>query len=223
MSAGPQAVPGRTQDQAVLGELLHSLSQPLTTLRCSLEISAVDIAGQRHESVSAALEQADRAIAVVRLMREYLDTEPAGGGQGPVALGPMLRSVVAQLAQAGRERQVQLQLTGGSSGTIALAEPRLRLALQYLVSVLMEREPRGGEVRLRLEQAAWESELRGHGTGGRAAADAATAVIHGVQLAIARRLLESAGASLQMPDGGESGEFLLRVPRPLASAGGQLP
>jgi hypothetical protein len=44
MSAGPQPLFARTQDQALLGELLHSLTQPLTTLRCSLELSVEDIA-----------------------------------------------------------------------------------------------------------------------------------------------------------------------------------
>ena len=74
MSAGPQGIATRTQDQAVLGELLHSLSQPLTSLRCSLELSVGEDAGQQQDTVSAALQQTDRVIAVVRLMREYLET-----------------------------------------------------------------------------------------------------------------------------------------------------
>jgi hypothetical protein len=52
MSAGPQPFFGRTQDQALLGELLHSLTQPLTTLRCSLELSVEDVAGQQHDAVT---------------------------------------------------------------------------------------------------------------------------------------------------------------------------
>ena len=78
MSAGPQPISGRTQDHVMLGELLHSLSQPLTSLRCSLELSVEEIIGQPQNAVAAALEQTDRVIAVVRLMREYLETESAG-------------------------------------------------------------------------------------------------------------------------------------------------
>ena len=75
MSTGPQPFASRSHEQALLGELLHSLSQPLTSLRCSLELSVEEIAGQQQDAVSAALEQTDRVIGVVRLMREYLDTE----------------------------------------------------------------------------------------------------------------------------------------------------
>jgi hypothetical protein len=80
------AIPGPMPEsrlQAVLGELLHSLSQPLTTLHCSLELSIDPVAEQQQKAVSAALEQVDRAIHVVELMRECLEAEPAGPGPRP--------------------------------------------------------------------------------------------------------------------------------------------
>ena len=217
MSAGPQPISGRTQDQAMLGELLHSLSQPLTSLRCSLELTVEEVRGQPQDAVAAALEQTDRVIAVVRLMREYLETESAGVPQPPVTLGPVLRGVVDQLSPVAQERQVRLQLTGGCSATIALAEPRLRLALQYLIGILIEKQPRHGEVTLRLEQGLAESELRAQVTPTAITAvprhDPVIATLHHVQLAIARRLLESAGASLAFGGGGDHFGFLLRIPR----------
>lgn len=219
MSAGPQPIFGRTQNQAVLGELLHSLSQPLTSLRCSLELSIEDIAGQKQNTVSVALEQTDRVIAVVRLMREYLDTEPLTVTQPPVPpvpLGPVLRSVVDQLAPVAAERQVRLQLRGGCSSTVALAEPRLRLALQYLIGAFIEEQPRHRDVSLRLEKGASESELRVYvepAPAGASKSDPVTMTLHNVQRAIARRLLESAGASLTLDSDDHPG-FLLRIPRP---------
>jgi|SRR5882672_1776113 len=217
MSAGPQPIVGRTQDQALLGELLHSLSQPLTSLRCSLELSVEEVAGQQQDAVSAALEQTDRVIGVVRLMREYLDTESASLPPAPVPLGPVLRSVVDQLSSVAADRQVRLQLTGGCSSTVALAEPRLRLALQYLIGILVEEQPRHRNVTLRLEQGKLESELRAHvegaPSGNRGSIhEPVIATLHNVQLAIARRLLESAGASLAFTRDDHSG-FLLRIPR----------
>lgn len=218
MSAGPQPLSARTQDQAVLSELLHSLSQPLTSLRCSLELSVDDAAGQQQDAVSAALEQTDRVIGVVRLMREYLDTESATLPQTPIPLGPVLRGVVEQLSAVAVERQVRLHLMGGCSSSIALPEPRLRLALQYLVGILIEEQPRHAEITLRLEQGPSESELRasvGNDDSSATAArpDAVIATVHAVQLAIARRLLESAGASLVFSRDDHSG-FRLRIPRP---------
>ena len=220
MSAGPQPIFGRDPDQAMLAELLHSLSQPLTSLRCSLELSAEEVAGQQRDAVSAALEQTDRAIGVVRLMREYLDTESAPSPQASAPLGPVLRSVLDQLSPIAAERQVGLHLTGGCSATVALAEPRLRLALQYLIGSLIEAQPRHCDVTLRLEQSSSESELRAQvepWMGPPAKLDSVTSTLHKVQVAIARRLLESAGASLIFPHAGEPGAdrsgFLLRIPR----------
>jgi hypothetical protein len=217
MSIGPQALSGQTQDQAVLGVLLHSLSQPLTSLRFSLELSVEEVAGQQQDAVSAALEQTDRVIGVVRLMREYLDTESATLPQTPVPVGPVLRSVVDQLSSVAAGRQVGLRLMGGCSSTIALPEPRLRLALQYLVGVLVEKQPRHGDITLRLEQGRLESELRAHAGGEECGAGVARhepgiSTLHDVRLAIARRVLESAGASLVFGGDDHSG-FRLRIPR----------
>jgi len=93
MSASPRSHPHSTphsrphsdqrlpRDPDVLGELLHSLSQPLTGLLCSLELSLhlpaglslEEIVEQRQESVAAALEQTEKVIAVVQSLRDYLD------------------------------------------------------------------------------------------------------------------------------------------------------
>ena len=217
MSTGPQSIFGRTQDQAVLGELLHSLSQPLTSLRCSLELSVEGIVDPQSVAVSAALEQTDRMIGVVKLMREYLDTESTTLPPPAVPLGPVLRSVVDQLSPLAAERQIRLRLTGGCSSTVALAEPRLRLALQYLIGILIEEQPRHRDVTLRLEQSPSESELRAliepwPSTTTASTPDRVLATLHNVQLAIASRLLESAGASLIFARSDHSG-FLLRIPR----------
>ena len=120
MSAGPQSILAQTQDQAVLGVLLHSLSQPLTTLRCSLELSVEEVAGQQQDAVSAALEQTDRVIAVVRLMREYLDTESAAIGYPPVPVGPVLRVVVDHLSPVAAARQAKFAPTRLSGQPVKL-------------------------------------------------------------------------------------------------------
>jgi hypothetical protein len=90
MNASPAPM-SESRLQAVLGELLHSLSQPLTTLHCALELSIDPVAEQQQKAVSAALEQVDRAIHVVELMRECLEAEPAGPGQRS-GIAPKARS-----------------------------------------------------------------------------------------------------------------------------------
>ncbi|HLX85755.1 MAG TPA: hypothetical protein VKR59_17765 [Terriglobales bacterium] len=89
MSASPRSAPHSDprsrqrlpRDPDVVGELLHSLSQPLTGLLCSLELSLhlpaglslEEIVEQRRESVAAALQQTEKVIALVQSLRDYLD------------------------------------------------------------------------------------------------------------------------------------------------------
>ncbi|MBI3478408.1 MAG: HAMP domain-containing histidine kinase [Acidobacteria bacterium] len=216
MSIASQHRLAREQDQAVLGELLHSLSQPLTTLRCSLELSTDEIAGSPQDAVAGALEQTDRVIAVVRLMREYLDAESDDISQSSAPLLPVLREVVEKLSPVAHERQVLLALTGSCDTTLELAEPRLRLALQYLVGRLIEEQPRHGDVTLQLKDSASGAELWAHvretPITTTVRQDSFRRTLHHVQRVVARRLLESGGASLVFSGDGHSG-FLLRVAR----------
>ena len=217
MSVASQRRLAREQDQAVLGELLHSLSQPLTTLRCSLELSTDEIAGSPQDTIAGALEQTDRVIALVRLMREYLDAEVDSITQSSASLLPVLRAVVEQLAPIAHEREVLLTVTGSCEAILELAEPRLRLALQYLVRRLIEEQPRHGDVTLLLEQSASGAELWAHvretPTTTTVRQDSFRTTLHNVQRVVAQRLLESGGASLVLFSGDGHSGFLLRVVR----------
>ena len=83
MSTISHTFPQLPRGPDVLGELLHSLSQPLTSLRCSLELSLQlpldrsieEVTEQQQASVSAALQQTENVIGMIQLMREYLDAE----------------------------------------------------------------------------------------------------------------------------------------------------
>ena len=85
----------------MLVELLHSLSQPLTGLRCSLELSLQlpldrsieEVTEQQQASVSAALQQTEKVIGMIQLMREYLDAEQPEPQAFSSALAPAMRSV----------------------------------------------------------------------------------------------------------------------------------
>lgn len=248
MSASPNsfsAVPRAPVPHSaeVFGELLHSLSQPLTGLRCSLELSLEEVAEQRQESISAALQQTEKAIGMVQLMREYLDAEQTGAEAGAVELATALRSVVEELATIAEVRGVQLRMVGTCSGTLSMPESQLRLALQYLLAAAIEGQAAGGKVTLLLgessagvvlrveggcdlrepdfgnrEQSATCSQTKGD-------ADMATSASESVltlrraRIAIGRRVLESAGALLVAAEGAPAG-FVLRIPRRAGAAPG---
>ena len=226
----------------MLGELLHSLSQPLTGLRCSLELSLqlplelplAEVAERQQESVAAALQQTEKVIGMIQLMREYLDAEQPGGEGFSTALAPAIRSVVECLSSIAAVRGVRVGLVGTCSATVPAPESRLRLALQYLLASMIEAQPVGGKVTLLLGEDPAGAVLRGGSERGfremdfreteQSATSSATnrdpaevssasvSTLRRVKLAIASRVLEAAGASLVFGAGDCYG-FVLRIPR----------
>ena len=243
MSTSPHSFGKLPQGSDVLGELLHSLSQPLTSLRCSLELSLElsieEVAEQQQESISVALQQTERVIGMIQLMREYLDAEQPGPEAYPVALAPAMRSVIEELSSIAEVRGVQLRLVGTCTAAVAVPESRLRLALQYLIAPMIEAQPAGGEVMLLLGESPAGAVLRVEGERGfrelkrsatqtkrnlAVATSASVSTLCRVRLAIASRVLETAGASLAFgdDDDGPTGVdhatvkhpgFVLRIPR----------
>jgi hypothetical protein len=229
----------------VLDELLHSLSQPLTSLRCSLELSLElspeELAEQQQESVAVALQQTEKVIGMIQLMREYLDAEQPGPEACSTALAPSLRSVIEELSSIAAVRGIQLRLVGTCMAAVPVPESRLRLALQYLMATIMEAQQVGGKVTLLLGEGPVGAVLRVEGERGSlepnfhepnfhemepsatsppaqrtrvGASSASVSTLRRVRLAIASRVLETAGASLVFGDGdvGPIG-FVLRIPR----------
>ena len=254
MSTSSHSFPKAPRGPDVLGELLHSLSQPLTGLRCSLELSLQlpldlsieQVAEQQQASVAVALQQTEKVIGMIQLMREYLDAEHPGPEICPVALEPALRSVIEELSSIAAVRGVQLRLAGTCTATLPVPESRLRLALQYLIATMIEAQPAGGKVTLLLGEGPAGTVLRVGGERGFRGPDfhepnlrepersttspppmrdrarttsASISTLRRVRLAIARRVLETAGASLVFGagDAGPTG-FVLRIPRRFGSS-----
>jgi signal transduction histidine kinase len=214
----------------VLGELLHSLSQPLTGLRCSLELSLQlpldrsieEVTEQQQASVSAALQQTEKVIGMIQLMREYLDAEQTAAQAFSSALAPAMRSVIEELSSIAAVRGVRLRLVGTCMATLPVPESRLRLALQYLITTLIEAQPVGGKVMLLLGEGPAGAVLRAEGERGfhqqKPSATNPQKSLRRARIAIASRVLESAGASLVFGGGDvDATGFVLRIPRRVAS------
>ncbi len=251
MSTSPHSFPKVPRAPDVLGELLHSLSQPLTSLRCSLELSLdlplelprelspEQVAEQQQASVAAALEQTEKVIGLIQLMREYLDAEQPRPQACSTALAPVLRSVIEALSSIAAVRGIRLRLVGTCLAAIPAPEARLRLALQYLIAAMVEAQPAGGRVTLLLGEGPAGAVLRVEGERAFRGPNVREPNVHGmeqsatsppvqrdpvlrrVKLAIARRVLENAGASLVFGDGdvGPTG-FVLRIPHRVGASAG---
>jgi len=238
MSASPHSFPKLPRGPDVLGELLHSLSQPLTSLRCSLELSIEEVAEQQQESVAVALQQTERVIGMIQLMREYLDAEQPGPETFLSALAPAMRSVIEELSSIAAVRSIQLRMVGTCTATLPVPKSRLRLALQYLIASMIDGQPVGGKVMLLLGEGPAGAVLRVEGERGfrelepsasspktkrdpAGATSTSVSTLRRVRLAIASRVLETAGASLVFGDVDRTGVdptgFVLRIPRRLGA------
>jgi signal transduction histidine kinase len=207
----------------VLGHLLHSLCQPLTTLRCSLELSLDEFTERQCESVSVALEQADRAIETVQLMREYLELEHALKPTGPVALAPAVATVLHQISFVAEAKHMPLLSSGTCSVIFAINEFWLHRALRYLIGALLESQSAGNAVAVLLEDRPSRSLLSLHclpcsgSAGGRSEMKIVGGHLRQARIEIARRVLESAGASLDSCLDGNPG-FIVGIPQAKARA-----
>jgi hypothetical protein len=165
---------------------------------------------------------------MVQLMREYVEAEQPGPDANPSAMAPVARSVTEELCSIAAVRDIRLRLAGTCSATLPLPESRLRLALQYLIASLLETQQDGSKVMLLLGEGPAGAVLRAEGYSSLRAADfqyrqdgalrqarsegsSATSALRRARLAVARRLLETAGASLIFGNGAAHG-FVLRVP-----------
>jgi hypothetical protein len=221
MSASPHFVSKLALSPDVLGELLHSLSQPLTSLQCSLELSLENSfqpsLERQRENVAAALQETGKVIGMIQLMREYLDAGQPAPEALPVAfesdLESTMRSVIEELSSIAAVRAVRLLLAGTCTTKLRMAESRLRLALQYLITPLIETQAMGGKVTLLLRQGPAGTLLRGEGAPGFRQLSRSPSTLRSVRLAIASRMLEGAGASLLLGDADSAGfGFVLRIP-----------
>jgi len=159
---------------------------------------------------------------MIQLMREYLIAEQPAPEAFSSALAPATRSVIEELSSIAAVRGVRLRLVGTCLATLPVPESRLRLALQYLITTLIEAQPLGGKVMLLLGEGPAGAVLRAEGERGfrqqKQSAASLQTTLRGARIAIASRVLESAGASLVFGGGDvDPTGFVLRIPRRVAA------
>ena len=213
--------PPPPQNQGLLQDLLHSLSQPLTTLHCALEHSLEQEELEHAREVAMALEQADRVIELVRLMREYIQAETACFLAEPFPLGLALENVLEQVSVLAEARGLHLFAYGTSVAAIPVRGIWLQRALLYLIGSLLELISPGWAVTVLLEDGRTHSLISGHclpvdssecpAPGSLRQSEDAN-ISRQVKIEIARRIFGHAGASLDFPANGAPG-FRIRLPK----------
>ena len=183
----------------VLGRLLHSISQPLTTLHCALEVSLVRDHRGDTSDVALALEQTQRLIESFRLVREYLEVEQ-GLPPGPeIQVRPILQDVVNELSKRARSNSLRLEALGALRAVLRVHREWIHRAFTYLIEPVLEGADRNARVRLVLDESGSRSRLRlvVSSAAGQKLRRAFTPEQQ-VKIAIAQLALESAGARLEV-------------------------
>jgi hypothetical protein len=207
-----------SQNQGVLQDLLHVLSQPLTTLHCALEHSLEADEAAQTDDVALALEQTERVIEAVRLMREYLDAEEGCFLAEPFPLGLAIENVLEKLSVLAEARGVSLFACGASRAAIPVKDAWVQRALLYLFVLLLESASRTRAIVVVLEDGLTQSVISGHSLPANSSSDCAPPAVplsnalQQVKIAIAQRVLASSGASVELYSDGQPG-FTIRIPQ----------
>jgi hypothetical protein len=204
----------------VLRSLLHLVSQPLTTLHCALESSLGQDGKSQSDEILIALEQTDRIMEAMRLMREYLEADQPPSCAMNVSIDFVIKDVLEQLSEFADARGVKLFVFGSSDAQILLRDVWLQRILVYLVGALIETAPNGTAITILLEDCESHSTACAYRLPVYAAADRPSLtpvpnVLLQAKIAIAQRALESSGASVQL-DWGDKAGFAIRIHKQLA-------
>jgi hypothetical protein len=208
---------------AVLADLFHALSQPLTTLQCCLSGSLTQPrsgAGYRRD-LRTALQQAKSAASLTGSIRELVGCEVGNHQLYHSDLGACVKEVVDDLFPVAESGDVELKMRCHGSCPVQLEANRLRRTIFGLIeSAVSESRPgsrisvcvigQGNQIGLTIRtSAAPARKLR---FSRKNALRNFPALHTRVALAIARRTFESIGGSFHVQRGARQ-TLTIRLPR----------
>ena len=191
-----------TESQQLVSDLFHRLSQPLTTLRCALELALLQTPTleQYGQIVSQALGQAEKASALATAIRELFDAGQPGGSGDRLELRRVVEETIADLLPVAESAGVQVGYVPGPACPVWFDAPRLRQGLFHLIGFAIGSGGAGAAVRIELAERPAEAmlTLKVSGGSGYHTADSDLELSKRLGLGIARAIFEAAGGSFQM-------------------------
>jgi signal transduction histidine kinase len=210
----------------LIAELFHALNQPITALRCSLELSlhrprAVE---QYRDTLQAALDHAEQIARLSTGIRELLQADDPGDDRQVLPLLAYVRETVADFQPVAESRGVELVLRSQSSGHVLLEPHRLRQALFFLLEFVLNAIPSSTALAIEVEDSGEDSVIAlTWASWGANFHDASAALgllaksgepSQRLGWAIARRIVQAAGGEVQF--GEDQGNWRVQVRLPLA-------
>jgi K+-sensing histidine kinase KdpD len=150
------AVPGAADAEyrQLMSDLLHDLSQPLSTLTCLLEVNLLlprSLKQVRHD-LKTALHQAHSIARLFRLLRALWESGSAQQDTETVSLTACLRETVADLLPVAEAAKVKLLLTSNSACRVNFQPSRLRQAINYLIGFAIESSAGQSEIKITADE-----------------------------------------------------------------------
>ena len=203
------------EPRQLVADLFHQLSQPLTTLCCSLELAQLQnpTAEQYGEIVSRTLEQAEKASWLATAIRELFDAGQAGGDGEVLELRWVVEDAVADLLPVAQSAGVQVCYSPRSPCPVRFDAQRLRQGLFHLLAFGFASGGPGAVLKIELEERGAEAWLTlilsGHGEFDGASPAGPNHdhlpddMARRLGLGIARAIFEAAGGSFRLQHGAD--------------------
>ncbi len=241
-TAGVAPVLPDCESPRLLADLFHALSQPLTTLCCSLELTLQQTPTEKQyrESVTRALAQAEQVSWLATGIRELLDAGDAGPDLEVLQMQAAVHDAVTDLLSVAELAGVRICYLPRSPGSVRFEARRLRRGLFHLMGFVVGWGG-GAVVRIELsesgEQVVLALTVSGEGISREAMESAESPessspasssqdalprdLTRRLGLGIARATFEAAGGSFRAERGIESMIVEVRLPRVAAIKSGK--
>lgn len=213
------------EPRQLVSDLFHQLSQPLTTLCCSLELAQLQTptTEQYGEIVSRTLEQAEKVSWLATAIRELFDAGRAGEDGEVLELRWVVEDAVADLLPVAQSAEVQVSYSPHSPCPVWFDAPRLRQGLFHLLGFGISSGAPGAVLKIDLEERGAEVWLMLALSGRRDVDGVPVAaanqdplpedMVRRLGLGIARAVFEAAGGSLCLEGGGDRLNVEVRLPQ----------
>ncbi len=219
---------GDGERRELISDLFHALNQPLTTLRCSLELALQQprTAKQYRDGLIVALKHAEQIAWLATGIRELLEADDADDDHQVLALEVCLQETVVDLLPVAETAGVRLSFHRGSPCRVFFEPRRLRQALFHLLeyvlsgsrtaaAVNIEAAERGEEAVLVVTTSSQDVPCPQNSVAGPAANGSegkAPELARRLGLAIARGIFQAAGGGLRLEGSGDCLSVEVRLP-----------
>jgi two-component system sensor histidine kinase VanS len=211
----------KLEQESLLPELLHALNQPLTSLRCSLEVTLLQPrdSDEYRRRLRESLKLTEDIAVLASGIRELIDVEQPIAQPRAVSLDKILQFSTRELMPLADAQGVGISVLCTPSLTVLGDEQQLSTAIIYLLSFLLNRSSQGGEVNVQAKRDGEEialafelSESVTQGSGSKPPAKPGAARAY-LRLLVARRIFEVAGGTVRVDLDSKRGSIRICLPR----------